>query len=748
MRTTFAVLAVLLLSAAVARAQPAPVSKVVAGADKAKGQVEQGIPIPLASGGGTSELQPASGGGASVLQSVKPRSYEGDPTDYLWIVLGLKVEKAAESAVTKANKDLRGGVTVIDVRRDGPAAAVLQRGDILVGLEVWETLDTQACAFVLLRCQAQRSKSVKYHVVRNAKLFTGSTALHFPQPVDANVGLSPSKGTKVGRLLEERLAILKELDYATEKAFQANKATFAELVEAKSLLLGAEMALCEGDQERLKVHEKSVAFAREFEQRALQLHGKGLLPGTAVMLATSKRLEAEIALERALNGTSNRDYPLEKDNRDYPLEKDKRSVPVATKGKPLQPRSGSEGEPGGSDATKNNPLRPGPKGEEKPGVLYAPKNYPLRPGAGGEEKPGVLYAPKNYPLRPGVEGGDSKAGGPDAPKNNPLRPGVEGGDSKAGGPDAPKNTPLRPGVEGGDSKAGGPDAPKYNPLRPGADVFGKPGGPDTPKNNPLRPGADVFGKPGGPNAPKEDGRKKPATKHDFTSLQRLATALENYNYPENSATRITVWCQGGGKGNSVQVTDAKTLDVATACHYIVDGHHDKKGLDLENVAIMGADGQTIRFVNIKEKFAANKPFGLNVNRGEVVIVLQLRTPAEPILPGGDESSKQPPPPPRETAAECNPGPPHRRSRLYRLWPAIPTPSRFNFPGSALAGNRARRFNRGPMATYLPPQNPRVGSQVPRNRRLQPSSLWLGTSRRLPRNPSTKTSLGMRYWSSG
>jgi hypothetical protein len=121
----------------------------------------------------------------------------------------------------------------------------------------------------------------------------------------------------------------------------------------------------------------------------------------------------------------------------------------------------------------------------------------------------------------------------------------------------------------------------------------------------------------------QDAKPKPA-KHDFTNLQRLATALENYNYPEDTADKITVWCQGGGKGNSVLVKDAKTLDVATACHYIVDGHHDKEGLDLENVAVVSADGTTIRFVNIKKKFAAKKPFGSNVNRGDLVIVLQLR----------------------------------------------------------------------------------------------------------------------------
>jgi outer membrane protein TolC len=71
------------------------------------------------------------------------------------------------------------------------------------------------------------------------------------------------------------------------------------MAEAKSLVLQAEMALCEGNQEQLRVHEKTVAFAREFEEQALQLHRKDLVPRTTVMRATSKRLDAEIALERA-----------------------------------------------------------------------------------------------------------------------------------------------------------------------------------------------------------------------------------------------------------------------------------------------------------------------------------------------------------------------------------------------------------------------------------------------------------------
>lgn len=238
------------------------------------------------------------------LQSVKPSSYGGNPIDHdLWAVLGLKGKKAPESTVTKANRGLRGGVTVTDVRPQGAADSVILPGDILVGLDVWETLDVQACSFVLRQCQKQKSESVKYHVVRNAKLLTGTLNLRFPPVVEPSQGELPKaqtgKGTTVGRLLHERLAILKDRENVTEKAFQTGNATIVELAEAKTLVFQAEMALCESHQERLKVLEKAVAFARDYEGRAMQLHRKGLVSGTAVLALTAKRLEAEIALERA-----------------------------------------------------------------------------------------------------------------------------------------------------------------------------------------------------------------------------------------------------------------------------------------------------------------------------------------------------------------------------------------------------------------------------------------------------------------
>jgi hypothetical protein len=121
---------------------------------------------------------------------------------------------------------------------------------------------------------------------------------------------------------------------------------------------------------------------------------------------------------------------------------------------------------------------------------------------------------------------------------------------------------------------------------------------------------------------KEDGQGKLAAKHDFTNLHRLAAALESFNYPDNAATTITVWCQGGGKGTSCQITDAKTLDVATVCYMGVNGHHNKEGLDFENVAIVSANDRAIRFVNVKKEVEAKRPIGLTVERGDLVVVLE------------------------------------------------------------------------------------------------------------------------------
>jgi RNA polymerase sigma factor (sigma-70 family) len=104
---------------------------------------------------------------------------------------------------------------------------------------------------------------------------------------------------KVQGLRKERLATLRELVRATRAAYQAGKATFAEVADADAQLLKAELEMCESDKERLSLYEKAVGMAIECEKDATQRYRAGQATQASVLAATVNRLEAEIAYERA-----------------------------------------------------------------------------------------------------------------------------------------------------------------------------------------------------------------------------------------------------------------------------------------------------------------------------------------------------------------------------------------------------------------------------------------------------------------
>jgi hypothetical protein len=112
-------------------------------------------------------------------------------------------------------------------------------------------------------------------------------------------GATAQGDKKVDELLKERLATLKELVSVTKAAYQKGTGTFAEVSQATGLLLGAELELCASAKERIAVHEKVVALARDNERVTAKLHESGHAARTALLSARAARLEAEIALERA-----------------------------------------------------------------------------------------------------------------------------------------------------------------------------------------------------------------------------------------------------------------------------------------------------------------------------------------------------------------------------------------------------------------------------------------------------------------
>ncbi|MFM8273366.1 MAG: trypsin-like peptidase domain-containing protein [Gemmata sp.] len=94
--------------------------------------------------------------------------------DAVWKRLGVKVAPVGAEAVAKANPQLRGGLQVVDVAAGSVAAtAGIQKGDVLVGLHLWETLNIDNVAFVLNHKDLATFLPLKYFVARDGKLKDG-----------------------------------------------------------------------------------------------------------------------------------------------------------------------------------------------------------------------------------------------------------------------------------------------------------------------------------------------------------------------------------------------------------------------------------------------------------------------------------------------------------------------------------------------------------------------------------------------
>jgi serine protease Do len=94
--------------------------------------------------------------------------------DVIWRRLGIKVDAVAAESVARVNKDLRGGLLIIDVNPDSPAArAGFQKGDVLIGLHQWETITSDNVAFVLNHPDLASFSPVRYFLIRGGELHRG-----------------------------------------------------------------------------------------------------------------------------------------------------------------------------------------------------------------------------------------------------------------------------------------------------------------------------------------------------------------------------------------------------------------------------------------------------------------------------------------------------------------------------------------------------------------------------------------------
>lgn len=113
--------------------------------------------------------------------AVSPRTAPTAEDDRFWQQLGLKMTVLPATQKSLLPPKYRGGMRVTDVRPEGPAAANgIQKGDILVGLDKWETLSTDNLTWILNQQQAQLSDgqvSMKFYVIRGQETRYGYLAV-------------------------------------------------------------------------------------------------------------------------------------------------------------------------------------------------------------------------------------------------------------------------------------------------------------------------------------------------------------------------------------------------------------------------------------------------------------------------------------------------------------------------------------------------------------------------------------------
>jgi serine protease Do len=110
----------------------------------------------------------------SVSAAVKVPSSSLSPTDLVWRKLGVKLNPVGAELVTKANPQLHGGLLVTDVLAGSAAAnAGIQKGDILVGLHLWETLNADNVAYVLNHKDFATFQPLQFYLSRDGKLRNG-----------------------------------------------------------------------------------------------------------------------------------------------------------------------------------------------------------------------------------------------------------------------------------------------------------------------------------------------------------------------------------------------------------------------------------------------------------------------------------------------------------------------------------------------------------------------------------------------
>jgi len=102
-----------------------------------------------------------------------------DPSDErIWQVYGVRVSPVAASQVQHINNNLNGGLMILEVRGDSPAAREqIQRGDILWGIDRYQVTKGDELIWILDNVDLTSTNPLKYFLIRQNKTHRGQLQL-------------------------------------------------------------------------------------------------------------------------------------------------------------------------------------------------------------------------------------------------------------------------------------------------------------------------------------------------------------------------------------------------------------------------------------------------------------------------------------------------------------------------------------------------------------------------------------------
>jgi serine protease Do len=91
-----------------------------------------------------------------------------------WNALGMKLAALEPDDVRRTRSPYRGGLRIVAVRADSPAAVQgIRAGDLLVGLHVWETVSQENVLYILNHPEFEKFQPLKFYILRGKETLYG-----------------------------------------------------------------------------------------------------------------------------------------------------------------------------------------------------------------------------------------------------------------------------------------------------------------------------------------------------------------------------------------------------------------------------------------------------------------------------------------------------------------------------------------------------------------------------------------------